>query len=314
MSKPWQFWTGNCRNPAADHFDRVIEKNREEEARCAAREEGLKVLGCELGAKHGLKFIGTRRLYPPGTSIPRNPKLQWMVPPKSVIELGFEVAPAGMAGWRVSQRLAEGVVLSGKNSTGWHVWLDEKDLGDITKIFKPSVLPPPEERNRTQSDGTLANFGGHYRVMGAAKNAQFWVIRPDGSLREPDEDVGRGYCQKYKGAEGDKRWNVVAPEELALSWSKPFTAATHEFIVNKLPVSGVTPAQAETAKRLQTEIAERFDGTTGCSGRTSPGIGNGWGLADKAEVSAEEPVKSVTEGGERASAEQIQSLLDVFKK
>lgn len=314
MSKAWQFWTGNCRNPVADHYDRVIEKNRQEEAQCDAREEKLKVLGHELEKKHGLKFIGTRRLYPPGTSIPRNPKLQWMVPPKSVIELGFEVAPAGMAGWRVRQRLAEGVMLSGQFSYGWNVWLDEKELGNITKIFKPPVLPPVEERNRAQSDGTLANFGGHYRVMGAAKNAQFWVIRPDGSLREPDKDVGRGYCQKYKGAEGDKRWDVVALEELALSWSKPFTAAAHIFTVNKLSVNGTTPAQVEIAKRLQTEIAERFDGSTSCSGRTSPGIGSGWGLDGTETPAEEELAKPVAEGGERASAEQIQSLLNKFKK
>lgn len=312
MSQAWQFWTGNAVNPAAEHYRRVIEQNQKEEARLAAHEEEMKVVGRELGAKHGLKFIGTSLQHPPGTSVPKNPRLQWMVPPKSVIKLGFEVA-SGIAGWRVQQQLAEGVVLSGKLSTGWSVWLEENELDKITKIFKPAVLPPAEERNREQSDGTLANFGGHYRVMGMTGNAQYWVVRPDGSLREPDEDRGRGYAQKYKGSEGDKRWNVVASEELAISWSKSNTAATHEFVVNKLPVDGVTSAQVEVAKSLQAEIAKRFDGATGCSGRMSPGIGNGWGLVGE-EVSAVEPTKPVAEGGERASAEQIQTLLDKFRK
>lgn len=289
MSKAWQFWTGNAVSPAVEHCHEVRKRNREEEARHAAREEELKILGQELGAKHGLRFIGTRRDYPPGTNIPRNPKLQWIVPPKSVISLGFEVTPVGMAKWRVQQRLAEGVVLSGKNSTGWSVWLKEGELDKLTKIFKSPVLPPVEERNREQSDGTLADFGGHYRIFGATKNAQFWVIRPDGTLREPDEDRGRGYAEKYKGAEGDKRWNVVAPGELAISWWKPSTAASHEFTVNKLPVDGVTPSQIGVVRKLQEEISARFDGSTGCSDTPSPGIGKGWGLeGEKSEENAVE--------------------------
>ncbi len=315
MSQAWQFWPGvgrNFINPAYEHYKRVVEKNQQEEVRLAAHEEEMKVVGRELGAKHGLKFIGTSRQHPPGTSVPKDPRHQWMVPPKSVIKLGFEVA-SGIAGWRVQQQLAEGVVLSGKLSTGWSVWLEESELDKITKIFKPAVLPPAEDRNREQSDGTLANFGGHYRVMGMTGNAQYWVVRSDGSLREPDEDRGRGYAQKYKGSEGDKRWDIVAPEELAISWSKSNTAATHQFIVNKLPTNGVTPAQIEVAKSLQEEIAKRFDGATGCSGRMSPSIGKGWGLVEE-EVSVEEPSKPVSEGGERASVEQIQSLLERFKK
>lgn len=310
MSNAWRFWPGvggNVVDSSRDHYNKVIEQHAAEEARLAAHEEEMKIVGRELGAKHGLKFIGTSRQHPPGTSVPKNPRLQWMVPPKNLIKLGFQVASAGTAGWRVQQQLAEGVVLSGKLSTGWSVWLEEDELYKITKIFKPAVIPPADERNHEQSDGTLVNFGGHYRVMGMTGNSQYWVVRPDGSLREPDENRGRGYAQKYKGSEGDKRWNIVAPEELAISWSKSNTAASHEFVVNKLPVDGVTPAQVEVAKSLQAEIASRFDGATGCSGRISPSIGNGWGLVDETEV-------LIAEGGERASAEQIQNPLEKFKK
>lgn len=283
MGTPWQFWPGHNRNyinPAADHYRRVVEANQQKEAELASREQGLGGLGESLAAQHGLKFIGTRRRHPDGTSIPKNPKLGWSVPPKSVIELGFEVAPAGVAGWRVRERLAPGVILSGKNSTGWNVWIEEKDLGDIGKIFKTPVLPPVEERNREQSDGTLTNFGGHYRVMGATRNAQFWVIQPDGSLREPDEHEGRGYRQKYKGTEGNKRWNVVTSDELAISWFKSCTAAAHQCEINKLPVNGCTAAQLETVARLEQELNERFRGHTGlASGEPCPDIGQGWNLS-----------------------------------
>ncbi len=92
MSQAWQFWTGNAINPTEEHYRRVIEQNQQEEARLAAHEEELKIVGRELGEKHGLKFIGTSRQYPPGTSIPRDPRRMCLVPPKSVIKLGFEVA------------------------------------------------------------------------------------------------------------------------------------------------------------------------------------------------------------------------------
>lgn len=201
MSTPWQFWPGFDRgfvNPAADHFAEVERKNIEEEALIAEREKGLQKVGEELGRKYGLKFIGTYRRHEDGVSVPKNPRLAWSIPPKRIIMFGFEIASAGTVGWRVRQRLAEGVVLSGKQSTGWTVWLEEKDLYEkIAKIFKPAVLPPAGERNLEQN-GTLTNFGGHYRIMGATRNAQFWVICPDGSFREPDEDVGRGYARNTK--------------------------------------------------------------------------------------------------------------------
>ena len=134
MPKVWQFWpmTGpKVINLVEEQYNRVIEQNRQEEARLVAREEELKVVGDQLSAKHGLRFIGTLRRHPYGTSFPRNPKLQWRIPPKSVIELGFEIAPAGTAGWRVRQSLVEGVVFSGKLSTGWNVWLEEKNLENL---------------------------------------------------------------------------------------------------------------------------------------------------------------------------------------
>src|SRR3989344_5212256 len=161
----------------------------------------------------------------------------------------------------------------------------------------------------------ILNFGGHYRVMGATNNVQFWVIRPDGSLREPDEEEGRGHNQQYKGSEGNKRWDIVAPEELAICWSKSFTAAPHQFTVNKSPVAGCTPNQLTTVKRIEREISERFYGATGCSGRMSPSIANGWDLVGANETLTEkEFTKPVAEGGEGASGEQIHSLLDKFKK
>ncbi len=127
---------------------------------------------------------------------------------------------------------------------------------------------------KINSGEILMNFGGHFRVMGATANIQYWVITADGIERNPDEVNYRG---RYT-SEGEKKWRLVGPNELAISWEKANTAAPHEFIVAKKPVSGCTQQQLQTVKRLEREISERFYGATGISGRISPEIGNGWGL------------------------------------
>lgn len=128
-----------------------------------------------------------------------------------------------------------------------------------------------------QSSGEIrVNFGGHFREMGASGNSQYWVIKPNGSEREPDEV---DYRKRYT-SEGDKKWRAVNPEELAISWFKVNTAAEHEF-VNKFPVGGCTSEQLAKVKGLEQEIERRFKGTTGMSGKVSPSIGNGWNLGGK---------------------------------
>ena len=120
----------------------------------------------------------------------------------------------------------------------------------------------------------LVNWGGHFRVMGATCQADYWVIRPDGSLRLP---TSTGYRKRYMD-EGEKTWRLVGTEELALSWSKAFTAAHHEFVVAKLPEGGCTPAQLEAVSRIEAELEKRWSDALGMSGKASPGIGMGWGL------------------------------------
>ncbi|OGZ00028.1 MAG: hypothetical protein A2945_04275 [Candidatus Liptonbacteria bacterium RIFCSPLOWO2_01_FULL_52_25] len=160
----------------------------------------------------------------------------------------------------------------------------------------------------------LINFGGHFRVMGRTDNAQFWVVQPDGSLREPDEVQ---YRKRYS-SEGDKRWRLVRPEELALSWSKNSSASPHEFTVVKLPVNGITPEQKAAVVKLEREIAEEWMGATGmASGVASPSIGNGWGLVLKLPpVAAPTPgsAKSVAELPEKVTPEMLDALRRKFGK
>ncbi len=161
-----------------------------------------------------------------------------------------------------------------------------------------------EALHALQNSGeVLTNWGGHFRTMGATGNCDYWVVRPDGSLRDPDET---SYRKRYT-SEGEKRWRLVGPDELAIVWSKAFTAAEHEFTVAKSSTGGLTSAQLETVKRLESEIAERFQGATGMSGKSSPGIGKGWGLAPKPAL------KPATADAKPASTDEVKTSLDALK-
>jgi len=133
----------------------------------------------------------------------------------------------------------------------------------------------------------LANWGGYYRVMGRTGNKQFWVIRPDGSERIA-EDIK--YRKGYR-SEGEKFWRVVGQAELAISWSKSGSASHHEFVVDHLPVSGLTPEQIAFVSSLEDKIANDWDGARGfASGLPSPSVGTGWGITGRKEVKAETSV------------------------
>lgn len=133
----------------------------------------------------------------------------------------------------------------------------------------------PEELQRLRETGEiLVNWGGHFREMGRTGNAQFWVVRPDGTERLPDEVE---YRKRY-ASEGEKRWRFVGREELAITWSKGCSAASHVFVVAHLPVGGPTPEQLAFVAELEEKIAVGWEGVSGISGRTSPPIGGGWGL------------------------------------
>lgn len=163
-------------------------------------------------------------------------------------------------------------------------WYDS--LASWTETAKKTLetLAAVEEElkalEQSQNSGQiLVDFGGHFRVMGATSNAQYWVIKTDGTEREPDEV---NYRKRYT-SEGWKSWRLVGPEELAISWFKPCTAASHEFIINKLPEAGCTAEQLVMVKKLETEIDDRFRGSLGMSGTVSPEIGLGWNLGEHQE-------------------------------
>lgn len=107
----------------------------------------------------------------------------------------------------------------------------------------------------TKRGEVLVNWEGHFRLMGGNNQSNLWVINPDGEEVEPEIDYRKRYT-----SEGNKRWNIVGPDQLALRWGR--WQASRKFFesweVVKLPVQGITEAQKAAVQML--EPHERFKG------------------------------------------------------
>jgi hypothetical protein len=158
-------------------------------------------------------------------------------------------------------------------------WIEE--LAQREAARKAAEEARAAEKRRLAEE-LAKTFGGYFRRMGRAGNSDYWVVRPDGTLRDPDEVQ---YRKRYT-SEGEKRWRLVGPDELAISWEKGDTSSSHEFRVNHLPVDGCTDDQLATVERIEREIEANWEGAVGMSsGKTSPSIGDGWSLKKNPEPS-----------------------------
>ncbi len=155
---------------------------------------------------------------------------------------------------------------------------------------------------RRVAEELASTFGGHFRRMGQSGNADFWVVRPDGTIRNPDEISYRG---RYN-SEGDKRWKTFGADELGISWSKVNTAAPHEFRLDQQPPA-MTVAQVETVSRIEREIAETWDNAVSMTGKKSPLVGKGWDLKSQ---SAPQPSP---EESKPLAGESLNQALDALR-
>ncbi|MEI7765462.1 MAG: hypothetical protein WCI93_02645 [bacterium] len=118
-----------------------------------------------------------------------------------------------------------------------------------------------------------------WKRRGGATNAgEGWVIRPNGTFREPDKME----CPRPRYSdEGYQNWEQVLVGEVVLHWSKGCSAGEHHFEVIYQPET-LTSAQLEKIAMLEEEIAIEWDGRVGlASGIPSPPVGDGWGLTEK---------------------------------
>lgn len=137
-----------------------------------------------------------------------------------------------------------------------------------------------------------------------------WVIGADGQ----DRGNTAWYNPRPRHAfEGDKIWEQILQGEVVLKWSKGSSAAAHEFEVIHLPTKGLTDAQLERIAEIQDELEREWEGARGmASGLPSPPVGKGWGLLTKEQPTPR--TVSLAEGGERASATQLDALRTRYGK
>jgi len=109
----------------------------------------------------------------------------------------------------------------------------------VIESFEEATQELKSLKQRQSSGEVLVDFGGHFRRMGNSGNGDFWVIQPDGNLRDPDEV---SYRKRYT-SEGNKQWRLISDDELALSWdcgTMHDIVGSSSFTIAKAPVSGCT--------------------------------------------------------------------------
>ena len=95
-----------------------------------------------------------------------------------------------------------------------------------------------------KNQNILVNWGGHFRMMGAANNEDYYVVSYDGLIRQADSI---GYRKAYR-SEGEKLWNFVGENETALYYSQ------YEGLkVVKTPVK-YTESQLQSIERIKFDL------------------------------------------------------------
>lgn len=201
----------------------------------------------------------------------------------------FELAEATLR--RQVQEIAQESGFDTMPTEGWYdsltSWVEKAKA--VIEKWQATEAELKTLEERKSSGEVLVDFGGSFRTRGATYLADYWVIGGDGAHREPDS------CdfERRSSSDGQKNWRLVRPGELAISWTKAYTADPHKFVVNKLPIGGLTRAQIEAVERIEGGIADYCDGSTGMSGRESPLVGDGWGLAPRKPTAVTTPAASV---------------------
>ncbi len=155
----------------------------------------------------------------------------------------------------------------------WNRVLEETADREAEAAAERARAEKEAEEARLVEAGAFTGFAEIWCRRGGSNQGDGWVIRPDGSFREHDSmDNPR---PRYP-SEGYKSWNIVRPEDVAISWRKATRASAHEFEVTHLP-EYLTAEQVKAMENLLEELEATWDGATGlASGEPSPSVGDGW--------------------------------------
>lgn len=111
-----------------------------------------------------------------------------------------------------------------------------------------------ERKTKKQTqDQNQSRFVFHRATQSGLPTSSAYVVRPDGSLREPDEVLS------MNDATVDDQitiWHHVQEDELSLGWSK--TSQYHNFWSHHVP-SQLTAEALQTVERLEDNIRDQHD-------------------------------------------------------
>ena len=148
------------------------------------------------------------------------------------------------------------------------VIVEQKELAAAeAKAKADAEAEAKAEQARREAEAAAAGLPSDVRLMPqlqGQRDANIWVIRPDGTLREKDSD--RPWS-----------WRQVLPGELVLQWAKDTTASPHRFEKFYEPPK-LTPEQLDAVAAIQADLAAKYDGQPECPA-VSPPVGKGWDFA-----------------------------------
>lgn len=113
-----------------------------------------------------------------------------------------------------------------------------------------------EKSIATREDHLVTPFCFCRTIRDGRCTSSAYVLRPDGSLRDPDEKLqmaDNAGITNYVYI-----WRKVAPDDLVLIWRFPFPDGPHEFDTRQVPEE-ITPEQLATTHELEVSKAREFD-------------------------------------------------------
>ncbi|MEK7158660.1 MAG: hypothetical protein AAB733_03770 [Patescibacteria group bacterium] len=184
------------------------------------------------------------------------------------------------------------------------VIVEQKELAAAeAKAKADAEAEAKAEQARREAEAAAAGLPSDVRLMPqlqGQRDANIWVIRPDGTLREKDSD--RPWS-----------WRQVLPGELVLQWAKDTTASPHRFEKFYEPPK-LTPEQLDAVAAIQADLAAKYDGQAGMSGRVSPPVGKGWDFAPPAAPAAATESSITGAISQEDMAAKLAALQERFKK
>ena len=137
-----------------------------------------------------------------------------------------------------------------------------------------------QQKEQYEAMGLPSDVQVWHRVGAGTMCGDGWVIKSDGSFREPDTFTPK----KKFSSDGFKCWKQILPGEVALSWKKDSAASEHDFEVIYVPQEGLSNQQKEQILKIEEDIQEEWKDCKGISsGEPSPSVGYGWNICGRKE-------------------------------